>query len=160
MYASNGTSIIRTFDGAFIPTDPDNADYQDYLVWVSAGNVPASPTPPTLADLKAAKHQEINALRDQAEAGGFSYLGHVFDSDMRSAQRISIAAQAAAQEPAFSIGWTTADNVVVTLDQAGMLGMPVALANNAYLIHSKAYVLKTMLDAATTADQVAAIIWS
>jgi hypothetical protein len=32
--------IIRTSDGAFIPADPDNTDYQAYLKWISEGNTP------------------------------------------------------------------------------------------------------------------------
>ena len=34
------TSIIRLSDNAFIPFDPANTDYQDYLKWVSEGNTP------------------------------------------------------------------------------------------------------------------------
>jgi len=33
-------SIIRVIDGASIPADPDNTDYQEYLKWVAAGNTP------------------------------------------------------------------------------------------------------------------------
>jgi hypothetical protein len=32
--------IIRTTDGACIPFDPANTDYQEYLKWVKAGNTP------------------------------------------------------------------------------------------------------------------------
>jgi hypothetical protein len=32
--------IYRTTDGAYIPTDPDNTDYQQYLKWVEEGNTP------------------------------------------------------------------------------------------------------------------------
>jgi hypothetical protein len=42
--------IVRDEDGAFIPFDPDNVDYQDYLAWLDEGNTPneppANPTPP------------------------------------------------------------------------------------------------------------------
>ncbi len=31
--------IQRDEDGAFIPFDPDNRDYQEYLEWTRAGNV-------------------------------------------------------------------------------------------------------------------------
>lgn len=36
---TNTTSILRN-DGAFIPADPTNVDYQQYEVWVKEGNTP------------------------------------------------------------------------------------------------------------------------
>ena len=33
-------SIKRLADNAFIPLDPANTDYQDYLKWLAEGNTP------------------------------------------------------------------------------------------------------------------------
>ena len=41
-------TIVRDEDGAFIPADPDNIDYQAYLAWLAKGNAPTPYTPPQL----------------------------------------------------------------------------------------------------------------
>ena len=33
-------SVHRLTDNTFIPFDPDNTDYQEYLKWLEAGNTP------------------------------------------------------------------------------------------------------------------------
>ena len=32
--------VLRVADNTFIPFDPDNTDYQEYLRWLEAGNTP------------------------------------------------------------------------------------------------------------------------
>ncbi len=41
-------AISRVADGAYIPFDPANVDFQQYQVWLSEGNVPTPADEPTL----------------------------------------------------------------------------------------------------------------
>ena len=40
IHRSNSNAIIRIADNAFIPFDPANTDYQEYLKWLAEGNTP------------------------------------------------------------------------------------------------------------------------
>jgi hypothetical protein len=42
---TQGDTILRLTDNAFIPPDTANTDYQQYLEWVSQGNEPLPPDP-------------------------------------------------------------------------------------------------------------------
>lgn len=63
--------IQRDEDGAFIPFDPDNVDYQAYLAWLDKGNEPnpppANPVPP-IEELPPPDIVEVNAQVQDIDA--------------------------------------------------------------------------------------------
>ena len=75
-------SIFRVTDGALIPTNQNNADYQAYQAWVAEGNTPdPAPTPvvvepppsplKVLTDLLVAKNlvSQADITAAETEAG-------------------------------------------------------------------------------------------
>jgi hypothetical protein len=57
---TTSTSIKRLSDGAFIPNDPGNRDYREYLAWVEAGNMP-DPAPVLEPAPVLTTEQKLNA---------------------------------------------------------------------------------------------------
>jgi hypothetical protein len=60
--------VIRTEDGASIPDDPDNRDWQQYQQWLTDGGVPdpyiaPAPAPPSPAPDDAVLYDHENRLR-------------------------------------------------------------------------------------------------
>jgi hypothetical protein len=58
---TSGDTIVRLSDNAYIPTDPKNQDYFDYLSWLEEGNEPLLPEeePITWESIRAKRDQLI-----------------------------------------------------------------------------------------------------
>ena len=57
-------SIQRLSDGAFIPADPANRDYAEYLSWVEAGNTPEEADAPPPVPYTVLREQAYKAEAD------------------------------------------------------------------------------------------------
>lgn len=124
--------------------------------WYLVGYAPTQP----IEELKALKRSEINQARDEAEQGGFEYLGKVFDSDQVSCIRISSAAQAMQYaDDTATITWTTQDNSTIDLNKSQLMGLVVALAQHSNTCHQKATSLKAQIEKATSAEELEGIKW-
>lgn len=115
--------------------------------------------PRTLQDHKDAKWAEIKASRQASEYAGFTWDTSTFDSDSISQSRIQGAVQLAGMDAAFTIDWTLATNEVRTLSGADMTAVGVALGQHVAAQHAKARALRAQIEAASTAAQVAAVVW-
>jgi hypothetical protein len=60
-------SIIRIEDGALIPTDANNSDYQLYKLWLAEGNIP-EPADNIRPDYRAQRAAEYPSIGDQLDA--------------------------------------------------------------------------------------------
>jgi hypothetical protein len=152
--------------------EPPKNSYWDFATesWVGAPPKPSEhhvfnyttkqwEDPRTLADLKAAQWDMIKRSRSQAEYAGFSWDGSVFDSDAISQQRISGAVTLAQMSPDFVIDWTLADNSVRALIRAEMVAVGIALGMHVQMQFAKAQGLRLQIEAASTPEQVAAVVW-
>jgi len=119
---------------------------------------------PSLAALKVKKNEEVNACRLAANFTTFPHAGKVFSCDALSRSDIDGAngmiANLGAMPPGWPGGWKAVDNTVLPIatvaDWKAFYGSMFA-SGNANFIHAQD--LKTALAAATTAAQVAAIVW-
>lgn len=102
---TNSTSILRA-DGSYIPADPENRDYAEYLAWLAEGNTPEPVDPPTPDDLLAAAKAERQSLVDSIVVTTAS--GKAFDGDEESQGRMARAITAL--EPQETTLWVLADN--------------------------------------------------
>ena len=119
--------------------------------------------PRTLAQLRDAKWAEVKAARDAQESSSFPYMGKRIDSNLLSVTRINTAVRGAedalANQRQFAIVWTCADNTLLALDAADMIGMPLALAAYAGRLHEAAAALRVQIYEAGL-EALSAITWN
>lgn len=123
-------------------------------------------TPPAvdLVALKAAKNAEINAARLAANFSTFPHAGKAIACDQLSRSDIDgtngFVSLYGTLPPDWPGGWKAVDNTYVPIASVNdwkAFYASMFAAGNAHF--AKAQALKAQLDAATTAEQVAAITW-
>lgn len=137
-----------------VPEAPSISHVWDWTSKTWVFNLPAA---------RAQAWDRIKAARNGAEFGTFTWNGLVFDGDSESQRRIQGAAQLAAMAIAanvpWSIAWTLADNTTITMSAADMIAAGTSLAVSVAGAHNVARALRTQIDAATTQEELDAIVW-
>lgn len=163
IYANEETVVLNTPKDCLAVNDPpkSNMYYQDG--WVE---MPTQPSPSfifdyeikqwvdlrSLDEIKAQKWDEIKAMRDQLEFGGFEFEGHIYDSDRVSQGRIMGAASAGVDQT-----WTLADNTTVNLSASQLQQLYATLQAHIASVHERGRIARQLIFDAETKEQVEAV---
>jgi len=126
-------------------------------IYVNGEFIPEPPYVPPLEDVQSAKLSELKGIRDAKEVEPVLCSGNRFDFDTKSFDRINAAI--IALDAGGSIGWTTADNTVVSVTANDLRGVIAAAAIRSNLLHVTYRDLKADVMAATTIEEVEEIHW-
>ena len=141
----------------YIGGEDDFAQWAAGKIYIDGQYVDRPPYIPPLADVQAAKINKLKGIRDAKELEPVAYNGSSFDFDTKSYDRINAAI--IALDGGGSIGWTTADNTVVTVTAADLRGVIAAAAARSNSLHIIYRGLKERVMAATTNEEVEEIHW-
>ena len=139
-------------DGTFIPRTISDTDLEQLGVVVAEAEEP-------IEYVRERKIIELKRQRDAAEVEPIEYGGHLYDYDSKARDRIAAAIIALdVQGDGAKISWTTADNedAVVTAQDLRMIIAAVAARSNK--LHTAYRVAKAQVEAASTAEEVEAVI--
>jgi hypothetical protein len=117
------------------------------------------PPAPTFDELKAAKYEEIAAARYAAETGGCTVDGVTIATDRGSQALLTAAVVTARIDPEFKVRWKCADGRFVTLDAMQLRAIGDAVTAHVEACFAREAELVELIDAAQTAEELAAIKW-
>ncbi|WP_211440912.1 DUF4376 domain-containing protein [Collimonas humicola] len=142
MYKLSFSGVIRLSDDTLIPACADNIDYQNYLIWVAAGNTPEPIY--SLAELQAQNWANIKNLRSVKQNGGVVVGKSWFQTDANSRIQYLALVMMGANLPA-DIQWKLYDNSFVTMTQQLAAQVFTALATSDQAIFAHAEQLKASM---------------
>ena len=114
MYKLCQTGAIRLSDGANIPEDSGNRDWQECQQWLAEGNTPDPAE--SHAEITARMWDAIKAERDRRKAGGVKVGAKWFHSDDGSRIQQMGLVMMGAGIPA-NLQWKTMDGSFITMTQ-------------------------------------------
>jgi len=115
-----------------------------------------------LPSLKAIAHVRINADREMAMDAGVTFNLNVFDSDERSRENLTGTVSAVNAGIALPLGftWRSRDNRDIPMTAADLVGLSAAMLQHVNGQYHKSWQLKARIDAATTKEEIDAVVWT
>jgi hypothetical protein len=173
------TAIIKGARNAIEPPDGDYLDYTGDIEvtlnhYISDGEPVEIPEKPSashqfdyeagqwtldIEDAKADAWIRIKASRAAAEFSTFTWGSYIFQCDQDSQMRIQAGVQAAMLNDNMSIVWTLADNTTQTFTATELKQIGQALSDHVSQCHERGRILRGQIDAATTEEDLEAIVW-
>ena len=120
--------------------------------------LPPVPPVPTLEEAKSAKLEDLARFRWQAEVAPFEWQGHRYVSDEVAQIKILRATERARADSTYTETWKTLDGYVV-MTAADFLALSAAYEEHVRALFVREAGLAAQVQAATTAEAVAAINW-
>ena len=119
-----------------------------------------APQPP-LSWFQNRRWEALKIARDAAIDAGVETPFGTFDSDPQSRANLGDAVLAAriSQDPAFSIEWTLADNTSVTLSAEQLVTVGLLVMQHVNQQHAIGRAKRAAVYAATSIEEVEAIVW-
>lgn len=147
------TAILRD-DGATVPCDPANADYQRILA--SGLGIAPYARFASLDEAKASKLADLSAIRSRAEQA-FTFAGQPIRLDESTQFRIASALQYLTLSGETGADWQARRGVFVTLSKAQLEAMAVAAGVHVQACFARAKALTNSINAASTIAEIEAI---
>lgn len=108
----------------------------------------------TLEQVQEQQWNKIKRERNLVEFGGFEFEGNVYDSDTTSQGRIVAAASLGV-----AVEWTLKNNSTVWLEPEQLKALQLALATHVTTTHARGKAAREAIYAATTKEQVEAVLF-
>jgi hypothetical protein len=157
---SNGdliTSMVRRLpDGAGVPNDAMNKDWQAYQAWLEAGNtlLPYN-TDFTVLDRQIICQNKLITYRDNLIHGGFTYNGNTFNSDQDSQILMNAAlAQSERGFPVFPANWILKNGSILSMSYDDMKTLSGAMASYVQACYGNYVVLKTQINGSDNPESI------
>lgn len=149
----SGEMLVDTHPGEQIKPRWNGAEWTE-----SATAEEIEATKPSLAELKAAKKQEIATVRWQAETAGLELTGFSVATDRESQAMITAAVLQTLLDPTYTVQWKTSVGFI-TLTSEQIQAVGVAVRQHVQACFDREAVLLIAIEACETAEELNAIKW-